>query len=333
MQDLSTALESRASAVPSASRTDPDHYPSASHREAAPLLPPPPPPPLAANAQSPWKTLTPPALRPAPRSISTSNPASITHASPIDHQTGHAISSSHANLQREASDSDNDANAEHAHVNEHTKRVEFHGKTSSMAVLGQLQDSRKDAAGQPYSPRDKTAGSLISNLHNSAFSPAAHSTLDRARPRDEPYYFRQAHIFIDGYFSNLHFIHPFLNHDEFVEQAEVLWFKKSEPVSLSFKALYYSVLSLGALTREWESPMIEGMGRFDFSRKLFNHAQDCLDELRFSTDLETVQCNFLMVWTIRLLLNPNADQNQAKICQNELSPHRQYMSCTRTVSC
>lgn len=199
--------------------------------------------------------------------------------------------------------SDEDAYGEVTDVNEHTRSLEFHGNTSSMAVLGQLQRRRKpnpeDVSFQGSPPGQ--GRSLVSNLHNPAFSPHNHGTQE-AKTRKDEYYYRHALIFMDGYFENLHFIHPFLNRTDFVARAEMLWLGQLDDRNLSFKALYFSVLSLGALIREWDGPegdLIDGLGRFDWSRRLFNDANECLYAHRFATDLDTVQCLILMVGALR----------------------------------
>jgi hypothetical protein len=127
--------------------------------------------------------------------------------------------------------------------------------------------------------------------------------------QDEGYYFRQSRLFLDGYFENLHYIHPILDKEEFHARCEDLWFGRSDRQSRSFIALYYSIMSLGALVRVWDEDTVEGMNRFQWSRKLFHQARLALGEMRATNDLETVQCLIFM----------------AKVCQNELNPHLAYM--------
>ena len=181
-------------------------------------------------------------------------------------------------------------------VNRHTQNPEFHGKTSSLAFLATLQ---------PKAP-------MVSRFHNEAFSPEA---LTQVQPQDikllehDRYYFRQAHAFLDGYFQNLHFIHPILDRREFMSRCEDLWFGKAHRQPRSFVALYYSIMSLGALIRTWDEDEIEGMGRLNWSRRLFNLARIALESLKNETSVESVQCLFFM----------------AKVSQNELNPSLAYM--------
>jgi Fungal specific transcription factor domain/Fungal Zn(2)-Cys(6) binuclear cluster domain len=206
-----------------------------------------------------------------------------------------------------------DSGAEIADVNQHTRSVEFHGNTSSMAFLALIQKQNQDRAGRiPTMEKiGQNRTSLVSTMHNVGFSPdskAASPALETMN-HDESYYFRQAGRFIDGYFENLHCIHPILNKSEFLARCEDLWFGRADRQSRGFIALYYSILSLGALIRVWDESQLDGMNRFQWSRMLFTHARTALGGLRSTNDLETIQCLLFM----------------AKVCQNELSPNLAYM--------
>jgi hypothetical protein len=206
-----------------------------------------------------------------------------------------------------------DSGAEITDVNQHTRSVEFHGNTSSMAFLALLQKQNQAQAGHVFvkgrPAQDQT--SLVSTMHNVGFSPdsKAASPAPEATSHDETYYFRQAGRFIDGYFENLHFIHPILHKGNFLARCEDLWFGRADRQTRGFIALYYSILSLGALVRVWDEQMLDGMNRFQWSRKLFTHARTALGGLRSTNDLETIQSLVFM----------------AKVCQNELNPNLAYM--------
>lgn len=206
-----------------------------------------------------------------------------------------------------------DSAAEITDVNQHTRSVEFHGNTSSMAFLALLQKQNQAQAGQVFvkgmPTQDRT--SLVSTMHNVGFSPdsKAASPVPEAMSHNETYYFRQAGRFIDGYFENLHFIHPILHKGNFLTQCEDLWFGRADRQTRGFIALYYSILSLGALVRVWDENTLDGMNRFQWSRKLFTHARTALGGLRSTNDLETIQSLIFM----------------AKVCQNELNPNLAYM--------
>ncbi|KAJ5888542.1 hypothetical protein N7495_008583 [Penicillium taxi] len=205
--------------------------------------------------------------------------------------------------QEEVESVDNEINE----LNRHTNGIEFHGSTSSAAFLGRLKKMRQS---QIHEERILDMGdfSLISTLHNPSFSPAAGQ--NHLTEKDQKnYYFDVAHVFIDGYFENIHFIHPFIDKEEFYVQANKLWYNRDHTPEISFVALYMSVLSVGSLVSVWNEDTLAGLGRFEWGRKLFGEAQARLNHLIFSNDLETVQCLYLM----------------AKICQNELNPNLAYI--------
>lgn len=190
--------------------------------------------------------------------------------------------------------------AEISEVNQHTNGVEFHGSTSSVAFLGHLQKSHLSTEKERRT-NEYPAGSnrsLISALHNPEFSPQIPIGPDQSGiPKDPNYYVEQAHLFMDGYFENIHFIHPFIDKEDFVSRVHDIWFHRSPEPDAGFLALYLSLLSLGALVRAWDEDRIAGLTRFEWSRKLFTEAQMHLNRSRFPNDLETVQCLYLMVHT------------------------------------
>ncbi|KAJ5539666.1 hypothetical protein N7513_007998 [Penicillium frequentans] len=193
-------------------------------------------------------------------------------------------------------------------LNHHTNAIEFHGSTSSAAAIGHLKKAREPKTHEESYPRPADF-SLISTLHNPSFSPSTTSLSQLTSIEQQNYYFDQAHIFMNGYFENIHFIHPFIDKEDFQARASDLWLNRSRTPEPSFVALYLSILSFGSLVRVWDEDTLAGLGRFEWSRKLFGEAQAYLNHLRFSNDLETVQCLYLM----------------AKICQNELNPNLAYM--------
>ncbi|KAJ5155976.1 hypothetical protein N7492_008779, partial [Penicillium capsulatum] len=205
-------------------------------------------------------------------------------------------------------DSAESADDEINEYNHHTNGIEFHGSTSSAAIIGHLQKAREPKASAEQNPRGADS-SLISTLHNSSFSPSISGPGQLSSIAEQNYYFDQAHVFMNGYFENIHFIHPFIDKEDFLLRANELWFDRAKTPEPSFVALYLSVLSFGSLVRVWDEDKLAGLGRFEWSRKLFNEAQAYLNYLRLSNDLETVQCLYFM----------------AKICQNELNPNLAYM--------
>ncbi|KAF2668886.1 Zn(II)2Cys6 transcription factor [Microthyrium microscopicum] len=237
-------------------------------------------------------------LDPENRVILTSNPLPKSLMPAAD---GQQTTSSRQSVSDEAGDTA--AEVEIADVNRHTNAVEFHGSTSSMAFLGYLKRRQSHQTG--YSAAAE-APSLVSALHNPAFSPQAHH---HGPEKSRNIYSKQAHIFIEAYFENLHFVHPLIDKEHFMARANNLWFGHHNPEDESFVPLYLSLMSLGALVRVWDEERLDGLTRFEWSRKLFGDAQAYLNDLRFSNDLDTVQCLYFM----------------AKVCQNELNQHLAYM--------
>lgn len=194
-------------------------------------------------------------------------------------------------------DSAESADDEISEFNHHTNGIEFHGSTSSAALIGHLKKARDTKPRERQHPR-AAESSLISTLHNPSFSPSCTTGPGQTLSIEQQnYYFDQAHVFMNGYFENIHFIHPFIDKEEFLLRANDLWFNRAHTPEPSFVALYLSVLSFGALVRVWDESTLAGLGRFQWSRKLFGEAQVYLNSLRFSNDLETVQCLYFMVCT------------------------------------
>ncbi|KAL4800233.1 hypothetical protein BDV19DRAFT_375898 [Aspergillus venezuelensis] len=206
-------------------------------------------------------------------------------------------------------------------INHHTNGIEFHGSTSSVALLGHLQKARDQPdtssrwgfGSDRNSRRLPPAYSIVSTLHNASFSPSAHAHANTPQSlsavHENNYYFEQAHVFMSGYFENVHFIHPFIDKEDFRLRAHDLWMRRTPTPDPSFIALYLAVLSFGALLRVWDEATLGGLTRFEWSRKLFGEAQMYLNYLHFPNNLDAVQCLYLM----------------AKICQNELNPNLAYM--------
>ncbi|KAL3476845.1 hypothetical protein BJX99DRAFT_270197 [Aspergillus californicus] len=196
-------------------------------------------------------------------------------------------------------------------LNHHTNGIEFHGSTSSVAFLGHLQKARDPQQTEEHWPSRPPAPeySIVSTLHNASFSPNTSAAQSLAAVYDQNYYFEHAHVFMSGYFENIHFIHPLIDKEDFYLRAHELWLRRTPTPDTSFVALYLSVLSFGALLRVWDEVQLGGLSRFEWSRKLFSEAQLYLNHQHFPNNLDAVQCLYLM----------------AKICQNELNPNLAYM--------
>lgn len=191
-------------------------------------------------------------------------------------------------------------------VNRHTRNVEFYGSSSSVALLSHVQR----AGDMPEeSSEDQDGEALVSNLHNHAFSPAVDGAMGGHRPGRVTHY-PQCRNFIMNYFTSLHFVHPFLDKSDFMSRCEKLWSQESGLLhSSSFAALYYSILSLGALVGPRDEDPIGGVTNAQWSRTFFDESIARCHRLGMVTDLDMVQCYFML----------------SKICQNELNAHWSYM--------
>lgn len=212
--------------------------------------------------------------------------------------------------EREESD---ESAAEVVDVNPDTNAIEFHGNTSSLAFLGLVCEeygSTPGSARHAHERRNSAARSpsLVTTFHNNAFNGQREAQSHSQDEFDEDFYSHQALMFLDTYFKNLHYIHPIIEQADIYRRCDDLWNGRGHRQSRSFKALYFSLLSLGALIRTWTEHRINGMSRFEWSRTLFQKAEVTLGRPGVSNDVHAVQALFIM----------------AKVCQNELNPNMAY---------
>ncbi|WQF89904.1 hypothetical protein CDEST_14918 [Colletotrichum destructivum] len=236
-----------------------------------------------------------------------------------------------------AARSRNAAGQEISGVNRHTRNVEFYGSSSSVALLSHVQRTGDDDEPVVSPDLGSDAGTLLSNLHNPAFSSpsaadqaqtqtqtpggassstavaaanAAYTTAEARSSTRPTTHYPQCRHFLQSFFSSIHYVHPILDRKLFFDRCEELWARPGdirEPSS--FVALYYSILSLGALVGVREDEPVDGVGNLQWSRRFFDEAKRRCDQLGMVTDLEMVQCYFFL----------------AKVCQNELNAHWSYM--------
>lgn len=180
-------------------------------------------------------------------------------------------------------------------TNSYTKNLEFYGASSSTAFLKHVEKMSETHVCESGSGRSER--SLASLLHNTNFRPySTPSTLtENAQATNDRFYFRVARKFIEAYFSNIHCVQPIFDEEIFLARCEDLWFDKHEKQTLVFIALYYITLSLGSLVMTWDEREIYGQDRFSWSRKFYNEAVTIVTQLGSETNLEMVQCYYLMV--------------------------------------
>ena len=217
-------------------------------------------------------------------------------------------------------------------VNQYTHNVEFYGASSSVALLFQVHSTLTEAVlgsrQLPGAENGTDACSIVSGLHNPNFSPPATTPLAdtpgpsghvvsasasasaraSASAQGSPSilgpastttvcgYYPQCRGFLQNFFSTLHYIHPILDKNMFMARCEDLWTPRTEEATgQSFLALYYTILSLGALVGERDDEPIDGIDNIQWSKMFFDAAGDLASRLGMTTNLDMVQCYFFMV--------------------------------------
>jgi hypothetical protein len=179
-------------------------------------------------------------------------------------------------------------------VNCHTHNVEFYGRSSSVALLSQVQRS-SDKATVIHTEEGADAGAIVSDLHNPAFSPSdGYNNGQEASSPTISSHYPQCRGFLEKYFSSIHFIHPIIDKSSFLRECELLWSGKARDDS-SFTALYYSILSLGALVGVRDDDPVDGIDNLQWSRRFFDEGRSRCSKLGMVTNLDMVQCYFFMV--------------------------------------
>jgi hypothetical protein len=177
-------------------------------------------------------------------------------------------------------------------VNAHTRSTEFYGNSSSIARLSQIH---RDS---DYQPQQESAGALLSTLYNPDFRPAAsHRLSDGGAESPVRSWYPQCRGFINTYFTSIHYIHPILDKRPFLDVCEALWSGSAadDQRPSTFEALYFSVLSLGAIVGVRDDEPVDGIDNLDWSRKFFQIAKNRCARLGMVTDLSITQCYFIMV--------------------------------------
>lgn len=115
---------------------------------------------------------------------------------------------------------------------------------------------------------------------------------------------------MNNFFTSVHHIYPILDgKQEFLKRCEALWGSKRFPGKLSFVALYYSVVSLGALIGQRDEELIDGKSNLTWLTHLFTIARTQCRDVELVVDLDLVQCYFFM----------------ALVCQHTMKPQLAYM--------
>ena len=180
-----------------------------------------------------------------------------------------------------------------AGVNHHTQNQEFYGSSSSVALLARVGRSPPRLGDNATASRDEQPDAFLSSLHNPVYSQQRADGIDVGRSSVSS--FPRCRVFIDGFFSTLHYIFPILDKALFMRRCENLWASEGSTEKSSFVALYFSVLSLGALVGPRSEDLIDGQDNLAWSRKFFEESRSLCSALGMVTDLEMVQCYFFLV--------------------------------------
>jgi hypothetical protein len=190
------------------------------------------------------------------------------------------------------------ASDEVAGINRHTNDQEFYGSSSSVALLARVGRSPSEPGDGGTSSGHNEPDALLTSLHNPVFSRGRDGEVASARgatPRAPVSFFPQCRVFIDGFFSTLHYIFPILDRTLFMRRCESLWIPERPAEKTSFVALYFSVLSLGALVGPRIDEPIDGSDNLTWARKFREESVSLCSSMGMVTDLEMVQCYFFRV--------------------------------------
>ena len=182
-----------------------------------------------------------------------------------------------------------------AGVNRHTNDQEFYGSSSSVALLARVGRSPSRSGDDRATSRQDEPDALLTSLHNPVFSQRRTAGESPGAASPPVSSFPQCRVFIDGFFSTLHYIFPILDKALFMRRCEHLWASEGSAEKSSFVALYFSVLSLGALVGPRIDEPIDGRDNLSWSRKFFEESRSLCSALGMVTDLEMVQCYFFLV--------------------------------------
>lgn len=215
-------------------------------------------------------------------------------------------------------------------VNEHTRNVEFYGSSSVVALLSVIERESGGRGGARHhsgnvgddgqsttatAGNEDASGSIISALHNPTYSPASNNPCGTSHERnpttkaDHPILQTscgpsfpdpsQCHVFVLNFFSSIHYIHPILNKAEFLrelyERAGKGDSSSRTTTDSTFDALYFAILSLGALVGPRDDEPLGGISNVQWSRTFFEEAVRRHIRSGMVTDLNMVQCYFILV--------------------------------------
>jgi hypothetical protein len=193
-------------------------------------------------------------------------------------------------------------------INGATGAFEFHGPISAVSFLERLmklKTSDTDAKKHNMPPNSQEPRQAVNEFQNGSISRQRESMQNSDETLDEDYYPMHAFLFIDSYFKSIHYSYPIIDQEVFLKMAHKLWTGKGQMVGDSWRALYFAVLSLGALTRVWTEPSISGMNRYEWTRLLFSKSENFMGLPGNKTNLIPVQAAIILAQVCQYQLNPN----------------------------
>ncbi|KIW07021.1 uncharacterized protein PV09_01915 [Verruconis gallopava] len=183
-------------------------------------------------------------------------------------------------------------------VNVATKRFEFHGTSSIITALDRLVQLRSDIITKsPTSDITLAARSIsaVTEFQNDSFMLKAHKPLLLSMSfSDDEYFSLYAPVFLDAYFTGLHYIYPLIDQGFFLKRCSDMWRGDTSRLRASFRLQYYGVLALGAATRSWRDGPINGLNQVEWTQMFISKAEQTMTEVEYQTDFEGAQAMFLL---------------------------------------
>jgi hypothetical protein len=139
---------------------------------------------------------------------------------------------------------------------------------------------------------------IVEDKKHATDSPAPNSgyTVNSIEETNSTPSYPQCRPFVNDFFASIHHVYPILDgKQEFLKRCETFWASNGFMERASFSALYYSVVSLGALIGQRDEELIDGKSNMSWSTHMFASAQSRCGNLGLVADLDMVQCYFFMV--------------------------------------
>jgi hypothetical protein len=193
-------------------------------------------------------------------------------------------------------------------INGGTGAFEFHGPISAVSFLERLVKLKRtslESTSNMSTPGFTNHRQVVDDFQNEAFSKQRETPRSIDEDLDQDFYPIHAFLFIDNYFKNIHYAYPILDHDVFLKMCNRLWTGNAGHMGAGFKALYFGVMALGALTRVWTEPSINGMNRYEWTNLLFSRAESFMGLPGSMSNLIAVQAAIILSQVCQYQLNSN----------------------------